>query len=221
MKITILLLSLLAGHLFYKIFDLSWILLVIMGASSLILLKTQKKWWYIWLAVLFLINLAVNKLFTVEIRPFGYSFNFEKIIITNPGNLDLIKKYWSEDLWMLYRLRNIFYSSFLVVLLWIDSVLKLLSPVFWIRILGYSGFLVTFLGIIRYFKNKVKSLAWIWYFMTIILSSALGILIDSKSAVILALPVIIYWMYLGITDKNFDKYKKWWCLLLIIDFLLK
>jgi len=178
---------------------------------------------YVWLVLplLFLLDLGINNFLTVQLKPFNYSFDWEKIVISNPGNLKLIDRYWHEDLWLPFRIRNVFYSPWLLSLSWLDLIFKLLSPVFLIRIVGFSGLFLFVLGIIHYFgdqKRKIWPLIWI---LTVVAASGLGMLVDSKSAYILALPAIIYFLFLGISSRNFNKLWKYWFGLLIIDVLSK
>ena len=137
--------------------------------------------------VLFLINLNLNHFLTINFKPFEYSFDLEKMVITNPKNLEMIQMYWKNDVLILYRLRNIFYSNWLVLRLWMMNILRILSPVYLIRTIGIFGFLALFWA-----RPKWQEIIWI---MTVFLSSALGILVDTKMSVVLILPAIIFWWW--------------------------
>ena len=221
-KLAMVILSLLAGELVYKIFDFSWWMAGLVLVGWLLFLKLPKKVSWILLPILFLAVLAINKLFNMG------SFDWEKIVWTNPDYLKLINRYWQEDLWLPFKIRNLFYSSWLLIFSWLNLVFKLISPAFLVRMLGFSGVYLIFFGFVQLFSRsggislRSKKL-WqplIWW-LVVVAASGCGMLVDSKSALILALPAIIYFMYLGVDNKIFEKYQKYWWLLLIIDILLK
>lgn len=207
-------LSLLVGQLFYKIFDFSWWMVVAVLVGYFLFLKLPKKIGWVLLPILFLLVLSVNKLFS------GDSFDWEKIVWTNPGNLKLIERYGLEDLWLPFKIRNLFYTSWLLVFNWINLVFKLISPEFLTRMLGWSGFSLTLFGVIQFFKNKKRFWQPLIWWVVVVMAAGWGILIDSKSALILALPAIIYFMYLGVNNETFKKYKKWWWILVVIDLIM-
>jgi len=161
------------------------------------------------LPVLFFLNLYINHLWSIN------NFDLEKINLTNPQYLKLIDKYRYDDVGMIYTLRMWFYSAWLNVFLWIDSILKILSPVFWVRTLGFSGAFLACLGL-----NKINK-KWWWWFLAVVVSAGLGILIDTKMAVVLALPVIVLTMLSGLKSKFVHKY--WWILIILVavDLILK
>lgn len=220
-KIIMIGLSLLVGQLFYKIFEFNWWVLLLILLMWFLFLKLPKKFSWIFLIILFFLVLAVNKLFAIHLNPLSYSFDFEKIVWTNPGYLKLINRYWSEDLWLPFKFRNLFYSSWLLIFSWLDLIFKLLSPIFLIRMLGFSGFFLMFFGLIKNFKDKKIFWQPLFWWLIVVATSGLGMLTDSKNSLILAIPAIFYFMYLGAKNKSFDKYQKYWWLLLIVDFLLK
>jgi len=214
-KSAMVILSLLAGELVYKIFDFSWWIVMMVLIGWFLFLKLPKKIGWILLPILFLAVLTINKLFNMG------SFDWEKIVWTNSDYLKLINRYGQEDLWLPFRIRNLFYSSWLLIFSWLNLVFKLLSPAFLVRMLGFSGLFLVFFGLIKFFKNKNKFFGPLWWWLVVVAASGFGMLVDSKSALILALPAIIYFMYLGVVNKTFEKYKKYWWVLLIIDILLK
>lgn len=166
---------------------------------------------FLMLIPLFLINLYINHLFSFK----GMDFNLEKINLTNPQYIKLIDRYRYDDVGMPYRLRMMFYQNWLNVFLWIDSTFKLMSPVFWLRVLGFGGFVLAALGIV---KTKIKY--W-WWLLVVVASSGLGILVDTKTAVVLSLPVVVIILANGLDHKLVKKY--WWImgLLLMLDLILK
>ena len=180
------------------------------------------KWlWILFLVMIFFLNLSLNKLLTIE--PSGrFNFDLERINITNPAYQKTVARYRFDDVEMTYRVRNIFYSNWQLGILWVDSTLKILSPLFWLRLLGYSGLTLFGLGvyqIISHFEAKYwYSISWI---LTVIASSGLGIMIDSKMSVILAFPVILQFLWLGFRSKNFSRIKWYWIGLVIIDLCLR
>jgi len=56
---------------------------------------------------------------------------------------------------------------------------------------------------------------------TVTWASALGILVDSKSALILALPALFFYMSLGVKGLNFRKLWIIWLILIVVDILIK
>lgn len=185
------------------------------------LLSKFPKTWFLILPILFFLTLILNKLFTFDIKHLTYSFDWEKIIITNPDNLRLIDRYWHEDLFIPYQIRNLFYSPWLLVFSWLNLIFKLLSPIFLVNVLGYSGFFLFFLGIIKFVKDKDKKWWPCWWTLTVVSASGLGMLVDSKNAYILAMPGIIYFILLVADYKNFNKISGYWIILFIIDLILK
>lgn len=206
--------------LFMQIFSMSvWVTLLILS-SYLILNKSKSKFNWVILIILVLVNLTVNRLLYIKLNPINISFDLEQSYLGYPGIDTSLVRYYKEGLWLPYSFRNIFYSSYLQIFPWIGGIAKLLSPLLWIRLIGFSGFYLLFLGIISFFNIKFKNIYYMWYFLLIILSSALRVLGDSATAVYLALPVIMYWIYLGVNNKYFKKYFGFWCGLLMMDILL-
>ncbi|MFZ2153272.1 MAG: hypothetical protein WAV41_04495 [Microgenomates group bacterium] len=171
------------------------------------------KFSWIFLFILFFLNLSINHLFGFSQG--GFSFDWEKINLTHPSYLELIDKYRYDDVAMFYRLRMIFYQPWLTVFLWIDSTLKILSPIFWTRVLGIGGTVLLYLGLLQTYKNY-----W-WWLLTVTISSGLGILIDTKTAVILALPAVILTMVDGYKNFNLKKYGGFLILIFLIDLIIK
>lgn len=219
-NILILCLTIVTLPLLSKIFSLSWTLVALVLAMLWLSIKKPKSLWIV-IPILFLLDLWVNNLFSVNLKPLVFSFDWEKIVMTNPGYLKLIERYWQEDLWLPFRLRNIFYSPWLLLFSWLNLLFKLWSPTFLIQVLGYSGCFLFILGLVEYFKSKERKIwPFLWY-LTVTVASALGMLIDSKSALILALPAIIYFMYRGVKNKSFDEWWIIWLILIVVDLLIK
>lgn len=170
------------------------------------------------LVVLFFINLHINKLF--GINDWHLNFDFEKINLSNPEYLKIIDKYRLNDVWTPYRLRTWFYQGWMNIFLWIDSVFKILSPIFWVRLMGFGGSTVFFVGLVDFLKNK-SNLKYIWWMVAVVLSSGLGIQLDTRTEIVLALPVLILIMAGGLN--NGWVRKKWWLvgLLVFVDLILK
>jgi len=194
------------------------IIIVIFG--FFLLLKFPKSWFLI-LPILFLLNLNLNELFVFDIRSLKYSFDWEKMVITNPGNIKMLDHYWHENLFLPYRIRNIFYSPWLLGFSWLNLIFKLISPVFLIRIIGYSGFFLLFLGIIQFVREKNKKWFFILWALTITMSSGLGILVDSKKAMVLTIPSIVCFMYLATRKNKIKKIWICWLILFLVDLILK
>lgn len=216
----VLILTVLILPLFPKIFLVPWWLIVFLLILFWLSIKYPKSLWLVG-PLLFLLDLWIIDLLDFSFQSMRFSFDWEKIIITNPGYLKLIERYWSEDLWLPFRFRNIFYSPWLLLFSWLNQLFKLWSPIFIINTLGYSGWYLFILGLVEYFKrSKRKWWPLIWV-LTVTGASSLGILVDSRGALILALPALIYFMYLGINSKFFDKWWNIWFILMVIDILLK
>lgn len=195
-------------------------ILIIFTTIGYILFFKYKKTGFFILPLLFLSTLYLNKLFTFKITPFEYSFDWEKIVISNPNNIRLIENFWHENLWMFYRIRNLFYSYWLLGFSWLDLIFKLLSPIFLIRVLGYSGFFLFFLGVIRFIKDKNRKWQPVLWILTVTMASGLGILVDSRKAIILAIPAIINFIFWTIKQKNFNNFWVYWVILFLIDLIL-
>ena len=85
------------------------------------------KWlWVVFLIGIFTINLNINKLLSVEAG--RSSVDVERINISNPAYKLMVDKYRYDDVQMPYKLRQIFYGNWQLGWLWVDSVLKILSP---------------------------------------------------------------------------------------------
>lgn len=165
------------------------------------------------LFILFFLNLNVNHLFRID--NYRLDFDVDRINLTYYRYFELLKGYQLENVYIPYRLRLVLYSNWLMIFYWLDSTLKLLSPIFWIKVLGFGGSLIALFGI---FKTKSKNL---WWILVVCFSSGLGILIDTKSAIFLAFPAIVTIMSDGIQSKQVKKY--WWIIViwLLIDILQK
>lgn len=215
-----LILTVLVLPLLPRIFYIPWWLIVLILLLLWLSIKYPKSFLLV-APILFLLDLWINNLLTFNFQSMTYSFNWEKIVVTNPGYLKLIDRYWHEDLWLPFRLRNIFYSSWLLLFSWLNLLFKLWLPTFLIQVLGYSGWYLFVLGIIDYFKNIKREIWPLLWWLVVTGASALGMLVDSISALILALPSLVYFMYLGVNNKYFNKWWKIWLILLVVDILLK
>lgn len=179
--------------IFWKFFEMDWKV----GLAVIVLwLVAQRNKYFLVLVmpIVFLINLNINHFFTINLRPFEYSFNLEKMVITNPGNLEVVETYWKNDVVVPYRVRNIFYGDWLVLRLWVMNILKIMSPVYLVRTIGFLGFGMLFLT-----KPKKEEFFWI---ATVVVSSALGILVDSNMSLVGALPALIFWWQRGIRHEK-------------------
>ncbi len=224
----IVILSLLAGELFFKIFDFKWWQVVLFLLMWFLFLKLPKKFSWIFLVVLFFLVLSINKLFGFRLNPLSYTFDFEKIVWSSPVYLRLMDSYKSYGLWLPFRIRNLFYAPWWLIFNWINLVFKLFSWELLMRMLGYSGLFLTILGVINFFSHSSgislrSKKIWqpLFWWLTVVMAAGCGILVDSKNALVLALPAIIYFMFLGTKKGLLKHYKKIWFLLLIIDLLIK
>jgi len=192
--------------------EIEWWVYVVAAVLWILYLKFNKISFLI-LFLLFFLNLHINHLFGFS----GYKLNFdiERINIFKPDYIKLIDKYRYDDVGMLYRFRMLFYSNWLLIFYWLDSFLKIFSPLFWVRIYGFSGFFVTIFGL---FKTKYKYLLWL---LIVCLSSSLAILYDTKTAVFLTLPVSVIILANGLNSIIVKKY--WWIVLIlfIVDLIQK
>jgi len=92
--------------LFLKVFLLPLWLIVLIIFLLWLSIKKPKSLWIV-VPILFFVDLWINNLFTLDLTTFNYSFDWEKMVISNPGYLKLIERYWHEDLWLPFRIRNI------------------------------------------------------------------------------------------------------------------
>lgn len=180
--------------------------------------KWGRRSWPI-LIILGLINLRINELLSIE-GWMKFSFNLEKINLTNPAYLKIIERYWHDNLLIPYRIRTIFYGNWMLVFLWIDSALKLLSPIYWIRLWGFSLSLVMGLGVEKILKENKWLIPTLWL-SAVVATSALGIMIDTRKSLILALPVVVQLIIYGVKNKRFAKLKWIILMLIIIDGMVK
>ena len=220
-SILILLLVAIVSPLFLKIFGMPILITFEMVLLWFLLSKLKIKYAWIVLVILVLFNLNLNRLFYISINSINFSFDSEQSFFNYFGIQKSILRYKQEGLWLPYLLRNVFYSSYLKILPWLNNVAKMLSPLFWIRLLGFSGALIFVLGIISYFKNKFDKWYIGFWFLLVIISSSLRVLGDTVTAAYLTLPAIIYFIILGSKNKFFEKYQIYWYLLFLIDLILK
>lgn len=202
------------------IFLIPWFYWLILGLVFVVALRYKKYFW-ITIPVLIIADIYINKLLSINFSSFSLSMDWEKMSINNPAYFKLIDKYRYDDVWLPYHFRGLFYSGWLLIWEWINLFLKLVSVTFQIRVLGYSGFFLQFLGLIEYFKDKERKSSFLIWWLTIMMASAMKILVDSNMAVILALPAIIYFMYFGIKGKNFKRLWILWLIMILIDVALK
>ena len=198
---------------------LKWWVWLVVGLGWLVVKKWPRVLW-LFLPVLFLVNLHILGLFGIE-RVVEPNFNLEKINITSPGYEKIIERYEYDDVWIPYSIRGTFYGEWMKGILWLDSMLVYLSPIFWLRTLGMAGLAVLFLGVYEYWKkNKRLNWAW-WWFIGVVMSCGLGIMVDSKTAVVLALPAIGAGLYGGLKSSWASKY--WYVLVVIglIDLIVR
>lgn len=214
-------LVILASVWFSKFWQVPWWLNMSMGLLWLAVVKIKPKYSWIFLVLLAVFNLNFNRLLFFKINPLVISFDNEQSFLGYSGIRESIDRYKLEGLWIPYQLRNYFYSSYLIFFPYLTGVAKLLSPLFWIRIIGFSGTLLFGLGIISYFKKGLKKAYVGWWFLVVVLSSALRVLGDSVTAVYLTLPTVIVFMFWGIKTDFFKKYQLYWCLLFLLDLLIK
>lgn len=188
-KVGLLLIVLGLCPILWKFFEIDW---KIGLAVAVLWFLVRKNKFVLVLAVpiLFLINLNLNHFFTIKFKPLEYSFDLEKMVIADHKNLEMVQIYQKNGMVVPYRLRKISFGKWLVLRLWVMNILKIISPVYLIRTIGIFGFLALFLA-----KPKRQEMIWI---MTVIASSALGTLVDTKTSVVLILPVLLFWWRRGI-----------------------
>lgn len=217
----IVVLVILASFWFNKFWLVPWWLNLLMGVMWLGVVKIKPKYSWIFLVLLIVLNLNLNRLLFLKTNPLVVSFDKEQSFWDYPGIRESIARYKLEGLWLPYQLRNYFYSSYLIIFSYLTGVVKLLSPLFWVKIIGFSGTLLFGLGMISYFKKDLKkSYVW-WWFWVVILSSALRVLGDSMMAVYLTLSAVIYFIFWGSKTDFFKKYQFYWWLLFLLDLFIK
>jgi hypothetical protein len=192
--------------------EISWWVYIVAIILWILYLKFNKILLLI-LFLLFFLNLHINHLFGIS--NWKFDFNIDQINITNYKYIEIVNRYRLENIFIPYKIRMIFYSSWLMIFYWLDSFFKIISPLLWVRVLGFSGFFVAIFGL---FEAKQKYLIW---FVTVCLSSSLAILYDTKTALILTLPVVVLILANGLNTKIVKKY--WWIvlILMVIDLIQK
>jgi len=215
------LLVILISPLLIKVFNISLVYTLIMLSLCCLLFKFKNKIGWLIFLILIILNLQLNRLLYIDVNHLKISFDWEQSFFKYPGIGESIFRYHQEGLWLPYFFRNIFYGSYLVLFSWISSIMKMLSPIFWVKTIGFSGLSLMVLGIIQYFKKTNKNYLVVWWFLLIIITSSLRVLGDSLTAIYLALPVIIYWLYLGCKNEIFRKYQRYWYILILLDIFLK
>lgn len=210
-----------SSPLFMKIFNIPFSITLIMIVLWFLIFRLKLKIAWLVFPILILIDLYINKLLYFDLHGWKISFDMEQSFLAYPGISKSIIRYKLEGLWLPYTIRNMFYGSYLITFPWISGVAKLLSPLFWIRMLSFSGFSLLMLGIISYFKNKFKEWYVGWWFLIVVVVSALRVIGDSAMAVYLALPSIIFLILMGFKNDFFKKYYIYWYLLFLIDILLR
>lgn len=217
------LLVLLVSPFLVKILDVNGEIALIMLVLWFLVLKFKNKvsWLVFLFLILILVNLYINRLLNIDINTGKVSFDLEQSFLKYPGIRESIIRYKQEGLWLPYFLRNIFYSSYLIIFSWISLIFKVLSPINWVKMLGFSGLSLMVAGIIYFFKSKNNNYFMLWWFFLIIITSSLRVLGDSVTGIYLTLPVVIYWLYLGFRSNLFERYHAYWYILFIIDLLLK
>ncbi|MDO8609855.1 MAG: hypothetical protein Q7R95_04860 [bacterium] len=192
--------------------NIAWWVYVVAIILWFLYLRFNKASIFILFAIFFL-NLHINHLFGIS--NFKFDFNVDQINITNYKYIETVSQYRLENVYIPYKLRMVLYSSWIMGFYWLDSFFKIISPLLWVRILGFAGYFVACFGI---FKTSFKYLLWL---IIVCLSSSLALLYDTKTAVILSLPSIIIVLSNGLDNKFIKKY--WWLLLILatIDLIQK
>jgi len=212
---------LLISPILIKVLNMPILVTLIMLICFFLVVKFNSKLNWLILLFLILMNLQINRLLYLNIHTWKISFDMEQSFLKYPGIIDSINRYRLEGLWIPYILRNIIYNKYLILLPWFSLVMKNLSLLFWIKILGFSGASLMTVGIVSWFKTRDKNYYLLYWFLLIIVTSSLRVLGDSQTAVYLTLPVVICWWYFGFKSKIFEKYSIYWYLLILVDLLLK
>lgn len=206
--------------LFWKIgYFPEWHWLLLELILWIVFLKIGLKSGIIILPIIFLINLHIIHLFSIV--DWQYNFDLEKINITNPEYFKIIDRYRYDDVGMIYRLRMKFYQNWLVVLLWIDSIARILSIGYWVKLLGFSGFSLLICGFKKIYSIPKLFWAYVIWILTVALSSGLAILLDDQRAWVMAIIPIAFLINEGLSTKSFKKYYWVWLLVLIVDLVTK
>ncbi|MCW1949649.1 MAG: hypothetical protein KIH89_004400 [Candidatus Shapirobacteria bacterium] len=195
----------------------SWWISLLMFWSFWFIFKQKKKYFWIFLLGLVILNLIINDLLFLRLdKPF-ILFDWEQSIWNYPGVTKSIERYRYEGLFLPFHLRNLFYSAYLKFSLWLINFSKLLSPYFWIKAIGFSGGWLMFLGLADFFKDKNRDLGILVWFLLILATSSWRMIGSSEKFIFLTLPVVFYWIYRGF---KVNKYKLLLAGLLIFDLLL-
>ena len=218
-SLLLLLVTLFVSALGWKIFEVPvWVTLA-MFFLWLVFLKLKKCKWVVFPFVIVLV-LFLNRLLSFKVSNQLVSFDWEQSFLGYPGISGSIDRYYKEGLIIPYSVRKIFYNQYLLILPWFNSFLKQISPVFWARLLGFSGLYLFVLGLIDSIKTKQNYWIIFWFLLVIFVAS-LRVIGDSAMAAYMTIPSVIYMILIGLKSKNF-KDRSWiWFLLLLVDILLK
>lgn len=214
-----LLATLFASTLCWKIFEVPFWVTMAMLVLWLVFLKLKNYKWIVLPFVIILV-LFLNRLVSFKVSNQLVSFDWEQSFLGYPGISKSIDRYYNEGLIIPYSVRKLFYNQYLLVLPWFNNFLKQISPVFWARLLGFSGFYLFVLGLIDSIKTKQNYWIMFW-FLLVIFAGSLRVIGDSAMVAYLAIPSVIYLMLIGLKSKNFNDRSWVWFLLLLIDILLK
>lgn len=188
-----------------------------MVLSFWFIFKQKKKYFWLFSLGLIVLNLIANDLLFLRFsRPF-VMFDGEQSIWNYPGVSKAIIRYVNEGLFLPFHFRNLFYSGYLKFFLWLVNFSKLLSPYFWLKIIGFSGSWLMVLGLIDFLKDKRKDIGILVWFLLILATSSMRMIGSSEKFIFLALPVIFYWIYRGL---KVNKYGFLLIGLVIFDLLL-
>jgi len=196
---------------------LPWWISALMILSFWFIFKQKKKYFGIFLLGLLILNLVVNDLLFLKLNKPFVLFDWEQSIWNYPGVTRSIDRYINEGLFLPFHLRNLFYSDYLKLSLWLINFSKILSPYFWLKTIGFSGSWLMILGLADFFKDKKRDIGILVWFLLILATSALRMIGSSEKFIFLVLPVVFYWIYRGF---KVNKYKFLLISLLVFDLLL-
>lgn len=209
-----------SGYLVPLQHEISWWVVLMMIVTFGLAIKNKKYLFWICLLSLVITNLVINDLLFFRLQDGSVTFDSEQSFWKYPGIEESIQRYGEEGLIIPFRVRDIFYSSYLKFFVWLVNFSKLLSPDFWIKTIGFAGSWLLILGVIDYLKDKQKNINFLIWFLLILATSAIRMMGSSQKFIFLALPVIFYWIFRGLNTHKGSKDYLLTVGLLLLDFLL-
>jgi hypothetical protein len=145
--------------------------------------------------------------------------DWERMNLGNPKYSLMIEGYKYDDVVTPYQVRTRLYSGRMEINLWFDSALKLMSLGNLLTVLGWAGGIGVAFGVTQIkWRKDWYYLAW---FLTVIGAGAMLEMVDSKKAMLAAVPVLVWLFYLG--GKKMASINMSWLLVaaIVVDLIMR